>query len=147
MILDRMALAWLDWRRNRVATSREEYREALGQLKISAEIEDGRMKVIAQHPLILDLADDASHLLDESGGENYVQFELIGTCLRPVLVTVQWADGLSPGEKNERLQVEVKRLREALRGLYAVAGLRKWQTRWPVVMKMVREALEEDGEG
>jgi hypothetical protein len=116
-LIDVLAGKWFDWR------VRRSIAKPIEPLMIK-EVElanNGGMRVLAEHPAVMILADQAAALLEESNATNYVQFDLVPrpdrTDCKPIRVTVQWAHGMSPGTKNIFLET-------ALRDIMATVELR-----------------------
>lgn len=107
--IDRLAAWWFDWRQRRAVKAVSDV-----ELKaITALPDEWRMDVIA--PSLFELIHEATALLNAQNAENYIQFDMLPradrTGLRPVRVTIQWANGESPAAQNARLREEVMRLR------------------------------------
>ena len=111
-LIDRVAGWWLDWRTDQVIKGDPEIQD-LG-FTCKAERQSSMTELVLGTPFAAYMADQLATLLNEANAENYVQFDMIPRIdrkLRPVRVTVQWANGLSPSEKAARLETEVDKLR------------------------------------
>lgn len=115
-LIDVLAGKWFDWRVRRSAP-RTGDELMIREVKVA---NDGGMKVVAEHPAMMILADEAVALLDAANAENYVQFDMVPrpdkTKLRPIRVTVQWAHGMSPGTKNLFLESALRDIQQAESG-------------------------------
>ncbi len=113
-LLDGLAGHWLDWRlgclvREHTAIDSVRY-ERTG-------VDRATFKITAAHESIALLASDAATLLQEHDAENFVQFDMMGRVdqtKRPIRVTVQWADRLSPIEKIALLEEQLAELEKVL---------------------------------
>ena len=86
--------------------------EDLELKKFSATGRD--VELLAMHPAIAAIAEQAVSFLQVHNAENYVQFDLmprIDRGTRPIRFTVQWASGLSPAEKARKLAEQLADLR------------------------------------
>ncbi|MEL0099842.1 MAG: hypothetical protein VW907_09825 [Opitutae bacterium] len=75
-------------------------------IKYDQDGESYSVNAIMEHPGVAILAEDACSLLEKSGGKNYFEFTLmprIDRGIRPIVITVRWHDGMTPGEKAARL--------------------------------------------
>ena len=110
-LLDRLAEAWLYWRRRRRIQTDPE----LTRFNVHAiAVKDHALTISAETPLLAMLGQEACKLLDLYDAQNYVQFDMISWTAargRAVRVTVQWANGESPAVKAARLEVELNRIR------------------------------------
>jgi hypothetical protein len=109
-LIDRLAGWWLNWRLDReVATNPE-----LEEFKLRrVEIEDGCLNIAATAPFVVGLADEAARLLKGYNAQNYLEFDMlprIDRGLRPIRITVQWAEGESPAMKAARFKAELEKL-------------------------------------
>jgi hypothetical protein len=93
-ILDKIACTWIDWREKRrlqkIVTADPELREEMQFKKIT--MEDGRLDMVMSHPAVFTLADEFAGLLNEFGGDNYFEFDMlprIDRGVRPIRVTIQ----------------------------------------------------------
>lgn len=103
-MIDSLAGKWLDWRMGSAINADPELEEM--QFK-RMEVTEGGYTLVAMHPAIAVLAADAAQLLNDAKAENYVQFDMMPRLdrgIRPIRVTVAWANGLSPATKAARLQ-------------------------------------------
>ena len=116
-ILDRLAGWWLDWRTEKKIMADPSLRESLKEFHYHRN--GAEMTFIS--PAIAVMADEASQMLERNHAENYVQFDMmprVDRGLRPVRVTVQWADGKSPAERVQQMQAEFKRLEDEQQKLF-----------------------------
>jgi hypothetical protein len=71
-----------------------------------------RIQVTLKHENVVRLAEEAGDLLEAHGAVNFVQFTMFSAKhTRPMLVTVQYADGLSPVEKLAMVEKELAELK------------------------------------
>ena len=64
------------------------------------------LNIVYEFPGIAALVSEAGAFLDKYHAENYVQFDAMPRLdrgLKPIRVTIQWANGLSPAKKNSLL--------------------------------------------
>jgi len=106
-VLDWLAGRQIDWRLDCATGGDPELRQF--NLK---KIEHGRdgWEILAFAPAVAILAEQAAVLLEAKNAKNYVQFDMMPRLdrgLRPVRVTVQWANGESPAAKAARLENEL----------------------------------------
>jgi len=116
-LIDRLACAWLDWRQNQnIEQLKRDMPEMAEEFRLhSAEIRNGKLDLAIMHPAIYVMADEAAAFLKDNGARNYVQFDMMPRLdrgLRPIRVTVQWADGEMPASKASRLERELAELRK-----------------------------------
>lgn len=99
-IIDRLAGAWLNWRRDQAIQRDPVLREDFNLRKL--EINDGNVKAVFEHPAILTLAEESASLLQATGARNYFEFDIMPRFdrgLKPIRITVAWAHGIAPGTK------------------------------------------------
>lgn len=105
-LIDAIALWWLNWRYDhKIKSFSAEHPEYGLELKKAVIAEDG-MYVCGTSPAIAYLAAEAAKMLDRANASNYTQFDLvphIASELRAVRVTVQWANGMSPAMRADKL--------------------------------------------
>ena len=63
-----------------------------------------------KHPLFAEMADQICRLFDESGGINYVEFQVCSAKYGPMCVLIQKRDGETPAAQNMRLKERIKEL-------------------------------------
>lgn len=147
MIIDALASKWLNWRRDQVLRKSPEWAEIDRELKLhKLENHPGSMKAVLSHPMITVMAEEAAALLNEAHADNYVQFDLMPRLDRgkkPIRVTVQWASKLSPGSKNDLLERENKRLREAC--AEALETITDWGNGDTPLARVLRGTLKDGG--
>lgn len=110
-LLDRLAGWWLDWRTSRAVAEDSELKQF--DLRRFDATPEG-MTLVAIAPAVVMFADEAATLLEAHNAKNYIEFDLMPRLdrgLRPVRVTVQWANGESPAVKAARLEAELTALR------------------------------------
>lgn len=115
-ILDHVAASWLNWRTVQSIKNDPSF-QGVELERANFEKEDDKIRMLMNHPSICYLAEEAASLLKELGAENYVEFNFspnIDKALKPVRVTVQWAEGLSPAAKNVELDRKLSRLQGAV---------------------------------
>ncbi len=112
-ILDKLACKWIDFRQaqnmKRMEKEDPELAQEVGLKKVSAE--NGNLEMVLSHPSVFMLADDFAGLLNEFGGENYLEFRMmprIDRGVRPIEVVVKWAGKLSPAQKASKLFSELQ---------------------------------------
>lgn len=109
-ILDAIATHWLQWRTDRMIAKDP---NAQAKFKKMAFDESG-MNATFIHESIALLANDAAAMLNAANADNYLQFDMmprLDRCMRPIRVTVQWANGESPADQNARLRKEIETLK------------------------------------
>jgi|SRR6185503_3035452 len=110
-LIDKLAGWWLDWRAGRAAVSDELRQFGLKEAHATPE----GITLLAVAPAVAIFADQAASLLDAHDAKNYLEFDLLprpDRGLRPVRITVQWANGESPAVKAARLEAELTTLRD-----------------------------------
>ena len=113
MLLDRLAGWWLDFRQSQLIKDDESLAEFRA---LKQEPNETSIEVIA--PGVAILAEQCADLLKAYDADNYLEFQLLPRVdrkLRPVLVTVRWAGGMTPSEKAAKLAKRVSSLEDALR--------------------------------
>lgn len=113
-LIDRFAEWWLAKSTERYIKHNPEISEKF-QLK-RAEFTPGGMDILMLCPDIVMLANEAAALLRKNNAKNYVQFDMMPRLdkgVKPIRVTIQWAEGMSPAVKNAELEKKIKVL-EAL---------------------------------
>lgn len=109
-MLDRLAGKWLDMRMDALIKSNPD----MAKFELhKAEYRPGSAEIIAFAPSVVVLAEQAAKLLNAQHVENYLEFDLmprVDRHIRPIRVTIQWADKLSPAKKNTLLQGQLDRL-------------------------------------
>lgn len=81
-----------------------------------ASFDETGMSATFIHENIAILANDAAAMLNAANADNYLQFDMVPRLdrgMRPIRVTVQWANGESPADQNARLRKEIEQLKEA----------------------------------
>lgn len=121
MFLDRLAGWWLDWRTDRAARRDPRFAE-FGLHKFSS---DGKsLELVIATETVAILADQAATMLKENDAENFIQLDMmprLDRMMRPVRVTVQWANGISPAEKCAKLERKCDLLSAAIDALIVQA--------------------------
>lgn len=108
-IIDRLACWWINYRQDQELKNNSELSD-LGIKRV--DIEDGVFKVLLSHPSLYLLANEFASMLKEFGVENYISFDMMPRMDkgdRPVRVTLQYADGLSPAQKATKLEERLER--------------------------------------
>jgi len=109
-LLDKLAGWYLDWRTRRAVSNDPE----LKQFELhKAEMNKHGIEIVAHAPAIAILADQAAALLEANNAKNYVQFDMMprpDRGLRPVRITVQWANGMLPAQKAAKLEDALRQL-------------------------------------
>ena len=110
-LIDRLAAWWIDWRMSREIANTPE----LGDFDLKkVEFDENGFHSIASFPGVVLLAESAAGMLEANNAQNYVQFDMMPRLdrgMRPVRVTVQWANGESPAVKAARLEKELEELK------------------------------------
>jgi hypothetical protein len=121
--IDRLAGWWLNWRRDWEIRHDPELREVMIK-KLS--VDEGQINAVLEHPAVAFLAEESAELLRAVGAENYFEMDLMPRLdrgIKPIRVTIQWANKLSPVQKNIKLEAENTRLHALLDGVTcAVCG-------------------------
>jgi hypothetical protein len=111
-LLDKIAGKWLDFRT--FTHTKNSADPDLKQFYIQRiEAKEDHLDIWGTAPGLCILADEAAALMEKSNAINYFSFKALPRHdhpQRPVLVTVQWGDGLSPAEKNAQLMAENRAL-------------------------------------
>ena len=116
-LLDQLAGKWLEWRTERAIQTNPLYLE-FGLQKVEVS-ENGMYEGTFVSPAAAILADEASKMLNAANAENYIQFDMMPRLdrgLRPIRVTVQWANGLAPAEKAARQEKRIAELEKEIQG-------------------------------
>jgi len=119
---DHLATWWLRWRQHytlRRAIRVDPQLARFDPEKIAVEhleMHGRNLHIMLHAPGIAILADQAAALLEVNNAQNYVQFDMLAATprhgrVRPVRVTVQWAEGEAPATRAERLEKELAQLR------------------------------------
>lgn len=103
-LIDNLASWWLRWRTtenfNRLpADQRASFK--------SIESNERGTQILLTAPAVVILATEAAALLDSQNAKNYVEFDMmpsVARAMRPIRVTVAWANGEAPSAKAERLE-------------------------------------------
>lgn len=109
-LLDKIAGWWLDFSADYQARHSQEMQNMMREFKLKKF--DANQATFFT-PTAAILADGLAQMLDEANAENYVQFDMLPRLdrgLRPIRVTVQWANGESPAEQNARLREELSKI-------------------------------------
>jgi len=108
-LIDHIAGWWLDKRVDQVVKNDPALEEfQLHRLEVTA----GHQEITAISPAIACIADEAAGMLKSA--ENYISFDMMPRLdrgKRPVRVTVQWADGMSPARRATKLEEENRRIK------------------------------------
>jgi hypothetical protein len=111
-LIDRLAGWWLNWRRDWEIRHNPELREVMVH---RLDLDQGQLNAVMEHPAVAYLAEEAIDLLKAVGAENYFEMDLmprIDRGMQQIRVTIQWANKLSPVQKNIKLEAEKARLIE-----------------------------------
>lgn len=111
-VLDLIASRWLDWRTSQAVQSANARGEMLNLKR--ATVENGTLDMVMAGPAVIELVNDAAAILNQQNAKNYVEFEMmprLDRAARPIRVTIQWANGLSPAQMCEQLRAELETLR------------------------------------
>lgn len=65
-----------------------------------------------RHPAFAALADGACRLLEEYGGDNYLEFGMCSDKHGPMTVLIQRDDGETPAQQNVRLRARIAELEQ-----------------------------------
>jgi len=110
--IDSLAARWLQWRTDRMIA-----KDPAAQATFKkASFDETGMSATFIHENIAILANDAAAMLNAANADNYLQFDMVPRLdrgMRPIRVTVQWANGESPADQNARLRKEIEQLKEA----------------------------------
>lgn len=105
--IDKLASLWLDMRtRANMKQYNAENGTEFKSIKYDQGGENYSVNAIMEHPGVAIFAEEACSLLEKGGGKNYLEFTLmprIDRGIRPIVITVRWHDGMTPGEKAARL--------------------------------------------
>jgi hypothetical protein len=111
ILLDNIAKFWLRCRTKWAIDHNpefEQYKLDLEKVEITAQGID----IILNSPAIAIIAEQAAGLLERNNSKNYFQFDCFphaGGNVKPVRITVQWVEGMSPAQKNAQLCAELKK--------------------------------------
>lgn len=112
-VIDALASGWLTWRTARRA---KQICEEQGLELRKAEVDEQGFYFDVISPVVAELANEAATMLDHANAKNYVQFDMmprIDKGIRPIRVTVAWANGEMPAAKADRLEKELAACKEA----------------------------------
>jgi len=106
-IIDKLAVRWIDWRHGRALENLP------GNIEWTAlHFDKNGMSAEGISESIAVLGAECSRMLEVNNAPNYFQFDIMPAHgVKPVRVTIQWANGESPAEQNTRLRGEVEKLR------------------------------------
>ena len=134
--LDKLACRWIDFRQDQnVSRMKQDHPELAGDMSLhKLEVSSKEFEIVASHPAIFLMADEAAALLDAFHATNYVEFDMMPRIDRgknPIRVTIQWANGEGPAQKAARLERELTKLRsqsDRLKGLWWTSdnGIEIW---------------------
>jgi len=120
-IIDRLALGWIDWRRDR------EIKRSPMLCKVADEFGLRELRSIPGGwegtfitPAVVVIAEEMAAMLNKASAENHVVFDFlprIDRGVRPVRVTVQWAHGKNPAQVNAELKKQVAELERRIEDL------------------------------
>lgn len=121
--IDSIAARWLRWRTtanfNRLpADQRATFK--------SLECNERGLQVVLTAPAVVILATEAAALLDSQNAKNYVEFDMIPSiahAIRPIRVTVAWANGEAPSAKAARLEDELAKVNARLERLLDTSNI------------------------
>ena len=140
-LIDRFAGWWLNLRMTQYIAGKPELQD-FNLKEARFDVDDFHM--IASFPGVVILAEQCSQMLEANNAKNYVEFDMMPRLdrgIRPIRVTVQWINGLSPAKKATRL---VELVKEAYYLLLewppGYSGIDKSQD----VVRRIVEFLEED---
>ena len=112
-LLDTLAHAWINQRYEQSAKLHAPELTELGLRRVQPT-EDGRgWQATFITPAAALIANDMAALLDEAHAENFVTFDFLPKLerqMRPVRVTVQWANGKNPGFLVAELKARIAEL-------------------------------------
>jgi hypothetical protein len=113
-LIYRLAGRWLDWRTDRKVRKNPDLQDfAVRKFDATGK----SFELVASTQAVAIFADEAATFLDENNAENYVEFDMLPRMdrgLRPIRVTVQWANKMSPADKAAKLAAEVEEYRSRL---------------------------------
>ena len=116
-LIDKAAGKWLDYRTEwRIKNDSEMSNIFFHDISINKS----GMETTIVSPAIAVMADEAASMLDASNAKNYIQFDMLPRVdrgLRPIRVTVQFANGEAPAEKSARLEKENSLLQKHIKYL------------------------------
>lgn len=111
-LIDLAASWWLNWRTERAYRNRPDFEEVK---LLRSKMEPGNWELDLQHSMVGPLAAELGGMLDRASAKNYIQFDLfprIDSGTKPIRVTLQWANGLSPSAVNRILRTAVDEIAE-----------------------------------
>ena len=109
--IDILARKWLSWRTTRAIKSDILLDAKFKQMHLDAEANEFTYEFASGY--VGHIARELAEFLGKFSAGNYVEVDFVpptGGKIRPVRVTVQYADGMSPAEKNKHLELIIKRL-------------------------------------
>jgi len=71
------------------------------------EFSGNKIEILLEHPEVYMIADEFAAVLDEANVENYLEFDMMpnpNNATRPIRVTIQWADGISPAQRAYKIE-------------------------------------------
>ena len=127
-LIDWASGKWLDWRTDQAVKELPHELKKFDLKKL--EMKDSTIEILAEVPAIAEIANQIASALEKHNIKNYISFDMMPRwdhAIRPIRVTVQWANGESPATKAARLEAEVKTLREKVES----DEIARWQTGHP----------------
>jgi len=119
-LIDKLAGKWMDMRTRQAIKSTHKAKEAEEFTKLEIKdikFDDGYISIKGVSPAIAIMADHAAQMLQKWEAKNYVQFDMFprpDRSLRPIRVTVQWANGKLPATRVIEMEQEVERLKHKI---------------------------------
>ena len=111
-LIDRGAIAWMNWRRKREINRNPELKDFKVEKVL---VYPNGMRLEAELNAVPWMANELARLLISHDAKNYVQMDMIPSmdvADQPVRITVQWAYGEPPSERVARLERELKNLKQ-----------------------------------
>jgi hypothetical protein len=81
------------------------------------EVQESGISMVGKYPAFMVLIEEAAQILLDLKAENYFQFKALVPGIHPpraLLVTIQWADGLSPAQMVEKLKAQIETMKEGI---------------------------------
>lgn len=116
-LIDKLAGKWFDWRMTTDPEVKRTYEEF--GLK-TFEVKDGFFEATYVTPVAAFIAGEFAAMLNAANAKNYIEFDMMPRLdrgMRPIRVTIQWANGISPADKAAQLAERVRVLENKLEEL------------------------------
>jgi hypothetical protein len=110
--LDSLALTWRNYRLDYFMKRDPDFNGDQFALK-KIEFQENGINFVVNYPGMAIFANEAARLLKDYNAANYLEMIIVPDSIlpsRPIVLTVQWRDGKTPGRMVAELKDEVQRL-------------------------------------